>query len=94
VAPRVGLDDAEKRKFLTLPGLELRSLLSCNPYSDTEMIKTKKENRKRRKVTCFMGTVVVPVLTPIQITIGFSAWSEKYGSTKAVRESESVVKTA
>jgi hypothetical protein len=24
--PRVGLDDVEKRKFLTLPGLELRSL--------------------------------------------------------------------
>jgi hypothetical protein len=24
--PRVGLDDAEKRKFLTLPGLELRPL--------------------------------------------------------------------
>jgi hypothetical protein len=24
--PRVGLDDVEKRKFLTLPGLELRPL--------------------------------------------------------------------
>jgi hypothetical protein len=26
VNPRVGLDDGEKRKFLTLPGLELRPL--------------------------------------------------------------------
>jgi hypothetical protein len=26
VVPKVGLDDVEKRKFLTLPGLELRSL--------------------------------------------------------------------
>jgi hypothetical protein len=26
VDPRVGLDDLEERKFLTLPGLELRSL--------------------------------------------------------------------
>jgi hypothetical protein len=26
VDPRTGLDDVEKRKFLTLPGLELRSL--------------------------------------------------------------------
>jgi hypothetical protein len=26
VDPRAGLDDLEKRKFLTLPGLELRSL--------------------------------------------------------------------
>jgi hypothetical protein len=26
VGPRAGLDDAEKRKFLTLPGLELRPL--------------------------------------------------------------------
>jgi hypothetical protein len=28
VDPRGGLDDVEKRKFLTLPGLELRSLVS------------------------------------------------------------------
>ena len=26
VGPRVGLDDVEKRKFLTIPGLELRPL--------------------------------------------------------------------
>jgi hypothetical protein len=26
VGPRAGLDDVEKRKFLTVPGLELRSL--------------------------------------------------------------------
>jgi hypothetical protein len=26
VGPRAGLDDVEKRKFFTLPGLELRSL--------------------------------------------------------------------
>jgi hypothetical protein len=26
VGPRAGLDDVEKRKFLTLPGLELRPL--------------------------------------------------------------------
>jgi hypothetical protein len=29
VGPRAGLDDVEKRKFLTLPGLELRLL--CRP---------------------------------------------------------------
>jgi hypothetical protein len=29
VGPRTGLDDVEKRKFLTLPGLELRPL--CRP---------------------------------------------------------------
>jgi hypothetical protein len=29
VGPRVGLEDVEKGKFLTLPGLELRSL--CRP---------------------------------------------------------------
>jgi hypothetical protein len=29
VGPRAGLDDVEKRKFLTLPGLELRPL--CRP---------------------------------------------------------------
>jgi hypothetical protein len=28
VDPRAGLDDVEKRKFLTLPGLELRPLSS------------------------------------------------------------------
>jgi hypothetical protein len=27
VGPRAGLDDVEKRKFLTLPGLELRPLV-------------------------------------------------------------------
>jgi hypothetical protein len=26
MVPKAGLDDVEKRKFLTLPGLELRSL--------------------------------------------------------------------
>jgi hypothetical protein len=26
VGPRAGMDDLEKRKFLTLPGLELRTL--------------------------------------------------------------------
>jgi hypothetical protein len=29
VEPRAGLDDLKKRKFLTLPGLELRSI--CRP---------------------------------------------------------------
>jgi hypothetical protein len=36
VDPRVGLDDVEKRKFLTLPGLELRPIgrpaRSQSPY--------------------------------------------------------------
>jgi hypothetical protein len=36
VDPRAGLDDLEKRRFLTLPGLELRSLSrrarSQSPY--------------------------------------------------------------
>jgi hypothetical protein len=31
VDPRAGLDDVEKRKFLTLPGLELRSPQSSSP---------------------------------------------------------------
>jgi hypothetical protein len=32
VDPRAGLDNMEKRKFLTLPGLRLISLLSSSPY--------------------------------------------------------------
>jgi hypothetical protein len=32
VGSRTGLDDVEKRIFLTLPGLELRPLLSYSPY--------------------------------------------------------------
>jgi hypothetical protein len=32
VGPRAGLDDVEKRKFLTLLGLELRPLASLSPY--------------------------------------------------------------
>jgi hypothetical protein len=32
--PRAGLDDVEKRKFLTLPGLELRPL-GCPPRSQS-----------------------------------------------------------
>jgi hypothetical protein len=31
VSPRAGLDDVEKRKFLILPGLELRPLLVVQP---------------------------------------------------------------
>jgi hypothetical protein len=31
-APRAGLDDVEKRKFLTLPGLELRPVASHYTY--------------------------------------------------------------
>jgi hypothetical protein len=31
---RTGLDDVEKRKFLTLPGLELQ-LLGCPPHSQS-----------------------------------------------------------
>jgi hypothetical protein len=34
VDPRAGLDDLEKRKFLTLPGLELRPL-SCSVRSQS-----------------------------------------------------------
>jgi hypothetical protein len=34
VDPRAGLDDVEKRKFLTLPELELRPL-SCPGYSQS-----------------------------------------------------------
>jgi hypothetical protein len=35
VDPRVGLDNVEKRKFLTLPGLELRPLgRSTSRYTD------------------------------------------------------------
>jgi hypothetical protein len=32
VGPRAGLDDVEKRKFLTLPGLELRPVRSPSLY--------------------------------------------------------------
>jgi hypothetical protein len=31
MAPGTGLNDVEKRKFLTFPGLEFRPLLSSNP---------------------------------------------------------------
>jgi hypothetical protein len=34
VGPRAGLDDVEKRKFLTLPGFELRSLC-CSARSQS-----------------------------------------------------------
>jgi hypothetical protein len=52
---------------------------------DTKKTKTEKESKKRgRKVTCLMGTVVVTVPTFKQMTIGFSARSEKYDSTKNV----------
>jgi hypothetical protein len=33
VGPRAGLDDVEKRKFLTLPGLDLRAT-GCNGSED------------------------------------------------------------
>jgi hypothetical protein len=33
VDPRAGLDDVEKRKFLTLPGLELRDLSFVQPVA-------------------------------------------------------------
>jgi hypothetical protein len=33
VGPRIDLDDVEKRKFLTPPGLELRSLSRYTDYS-------------------------------------------------------------
>jgi hypothetical protein len=33
VGPRAGLDDLEKRKFLTLPGLELRPLSVVQPVA-------------------------------------------------------------
>jgi hypothetical protein len=33
VGPRAGLDDVKKRKFLTLPGLELRPLCRYTDYA-------------------------------------------------------------
>jgi hypothetical protein len=33
VGPRVGLDDVEKREFLTIPGLELRDPLVVQPVA-------------------------------------------------------------
>jgi hypothetical protein len=33
VGPRAGLDDVEKRKFFTLPGLELRPLSRYTDYA-------------------------------------------------------------
>jgi hypothetical protein len=39
--PRDGLDNVEKRKFLTLPGLELRSLVVVQPV-DSIAIPTEK----------------------------------------------------
>jgi hypothetical protein len=47
--------------------------------------KLRKESKKRKgKEAYFVGTVVVIVSSLIQITTGFSAWSEKYASTKDV----------
>jgi hypothetical protein len=51
----------------------------------TEKNKTEKKSKeRRRKAKYLVGNVVVTVSTLIQMTIGFSAWSEKYGSTKHV----------
>jgi hypothetical protein len=40
VGPRTGLDDVEKRKFLTLPGLELRPLShpACSQFAIPNML--------------------------------------------------------
>jgi hypothetical protein len=39
VDPRASLDDVEKRKFLTLPGLELRPL--CRPAHSQSLYRTR-----------------------------------------------------
>jgi hypothetical protein len=38
VGPRAGLNDVEKRKFLTLPGLELQSVASRYPGSHRKSV--------------------------------------------------------
>jgi hypothetical protein len=55
VGPRAGMDDVEKRKFLTLPGLELRPLGRPDPsqslyrlrypsYMDRTLLKGQKQS--------------------------------------------------
>jgi hypothetical protein len=47
VGPRAGLGDVEKRKFLTLPGLELHNEELHNLYSSTNIIRIVKSRRMR-----------------------------------------------
>jgi hypothetical protein len=48
-------------------------------------LKLRRESKERRRnVAYFTGTLVVTVPAPIQLTTGFSARSEKYGSMKGV----------
>jgi hypothetical protein len=64
VGPRAGLDDVETRKFLTLPGLELRpvgrptrsSSLYRLRYPGSQFIDLQMKNVKERKVMCFPKT--------------------------------------
>jgi hypothetical protein len=60
VDPRAGLDDMEKRKFFTLPGLELPPLLVVQPvascYTDWAIPAQSSENYKTMLSKCKMGS--------------------------------------
>jgi hypothetical protein len=60
-----------------------RSRSGIGTNVDAEKTKTEKRGQaNKKKVTYFVRTVVVAVSTLKQITIGFRAWSGKYGSVK------------
>jgi hypothetical protein len=53
--PRAGLDDIEKLKFLTLPGLELRSLgrpFIANRYIDFAIPAPKRQKTTSKIICC------------------------------------------
>jgi hypothetical protein len=54
VGPRAGLDDVEKKKFLTLPGLELRPSVNhpvASRYTDYA-IPDPLDNKENRNISC------------------------------------------
>jgi hypothetical protein len=60
VGPRAGVDDVKKRKFLTLPGLELRPLsLPAQGHADAEWIQIAQESSVAGSCTrqCISGSI-------------------------------------
>jgi hypothetical protein len=62
VDPRAGLDDVEKRKFLTLPGFELRSL--GRPASNQSLYRLR--YHQKYNCTCDIVLQIVPLKPDIQ----------------------------
>jgi hypothetical protein len=67
---RAGLDDLEKRKFLTLPGLELRPLGQKIIVAKSKVVKTGWPNLDRSNENLLKKAVVqIGLLLPMHVTI-------------------------